>query len=221
MARRPEVNQVPHKEIWDHFIPEEMEAFAAYVYAFDEVLPALKTKLNKDKDTGELTIDRVEQKITPFFRDSFHEPRAWTVLERFRRAYMTLDRKMKENPHQKRYFKIADIEADGEISSGNAVLDPRLRTKSKEVWDSIFSKDGRTWGDEEKLKGYVKGHGGDVCRAYGFKEVDIPPVEMEVAGLSGMEFDEPSKTPARASFADVATTEEPKHRGRTRKTVEA
>lgn len=220
MARRPDVNQIQKKETWDHFKPEEMEVFGAYCFGFDQLLPHLAVFQEKDKDTGKVTLKKEEQKLTKFFQDNFHEARPWTIYERFRRAYIILDRKMKENPHQKRFFAIADIQEDGSIESGTTWLEPAIRAKSKEVYDHIFGKGGMAWGDEEMLKAYVDGHGGDVCKSYGFKECEAPPLEVVYTGVDGMDLESSTKKPERNSFAEIQNTEEPKHRGRPKKVVE-
>ena len=220
MAQRPQTNDTMKKEIWDHFKPEELEVFGAYCYGFDGLLPHLAVVQEKDKDTGKVSVRHEEQKVTRFFQDNFHEARPWSIYERFRRAYIILDRKMKANPHQKRFFAIADIQEDGSIQSGNSWLEPAIRAKSKQVYDNIFGKGGSSWGNEEALQEYVDGHGGEVCKSYGFKPCEAPPLEVVYTGLDGMDLETSNSKPERNSFADPIIGEEKKQRGRPRKVVE-
>ena len=187
MARRQEINVGYKKEIWDHFKPSEMEVLAAYVKAYDGILPHKKIKVEKDKETGELAINKIGQVLPKFSGDTFHDSRPYTIYERFRRAYMVFAEAMKL---KKSNYAIADILEDGSIDSGTQILEPKLREESKRIYGEIFGKDGISWGDPEALDGYVEGHGGQVCESYGFKKCEPPPFVNAVREMSVLEMDE-------------------------------
>lgn len=227
MARRePPQVKVRNKELWDHFKGSEMECLAAYVYAFDCIWPRRKQSVDQVKQV----IQFEEMSLPQYRQDAHHSVRPWTCYERFKRAVIAFTRKMEDNPAMNVNFKIAYIDADDSITSGDYLLEPSETEKSKKIWFEIMGKNGMAWGDEGKLKEYAAGFGGKICEKYGFKkaiygEVSYPPFISEVGELSNLlDIDDEFKVPEKDNFepktqinTETIQTEPLRGRGRPRK----
>ncbi len=181
MARRdPYIAPIVHKEVWDHFKAKEMEILAAYAYAFDGIWPYRKQSVDKEK--GEIKYE--EKPLPPYRREMAHNPRPWSCYERFLRAVTAFTRVMDDNPSQNLKFAIAFLESDGTITSRDVQLEESETRRSREIYFEICGKNGFAWGNESKLKEYAAGYGGQMCRKFGFKEVDAPPFDGEIGELT-------------------------------------
>lgn len=178
---------VAFKEIWSHFKAEELEILGAYCYAFDGWNSRPTMKPNKEKGIIEYTMTPIPK----YREDQIHGKRPWTSYERFRRALEVVSQRMEENPAEGLAFAAAFLNPDGTIDSkdatGNEIsFDPADQERAREVYSHIVTNDGYRWGNEEKLKEYVNGFGGQVLEKLGFKPCEIPPFSgalVEVASL--------------------------------------
>ena len=155
------------KGYYDHFTPEEMEMFAAYIRSF-QVLPRYQSEYATELN------------------------RPYSPFDRFILAVRFFQELFDQHPDDGLSFVIAWYDKGRSlIESGAQRLDPRQSVKSKEIWDAIISN------DEEKLDSYVDGFGGKACENFGLKRLDakdVAPMQRERRTLNSVSLDELRKT---------------------------
>lgn len=133
------------KELYNHWSPKEMKAIAACCYGTWLKLPMIQKE----------TITQLK--------------RPWLIYELFMKSVEQFAQAFENDPAGDVDFLIAHFDpATRVIDSGTVELDPSRVAEVKQIYQALFGNDlkGNNWGDEEKLKSYVEGVGGEICRKY-------------------------------------------------------